>query len=964
MAEKKPSKYSDRGAIGSPEELDAYGVWVKSEPQDLTANMAEAVNFDTEAVPYADFDMEFDNSEESSFDFPALEPEIPEVSIESDEFASDDNDSFDDGIKASYAGASLGRGSEEASTQLLMKIADELSAIRSELSTLKKEFAGVRIEGVSGAKAETRHGGFFDGEEGDDEKITLTGDEMENILTSANFAAPEEDTGFDPQREADEAALKELSQQNESAAETEEEEEIKIDFDNLGISLDDDTGAEAAIDEFPPLEAGADDEFETSSLDEIPPLEEEIMPLEALEEEDDEELQNLRREGASPFTPAPDNSVYLETDPFALDDAALEETTLEETTLEDASLEGASLEETTLEDASLGGTSLEEATLEDAPLEDTSFADLTETAELEEAAPAEMVPLDMASEITEEFSLDDGGLDLDTEAFSLDDESLPAFEEETGALDISAEEKKSDEINIESPLSLEEDTNEEISLESPVSLEEEISLESSIPLEEEPSEEISLESPVSLEDEISFDSPISLEEDTSEEISLESPAPVEEETSEISLESPVPVEEEASEEISLESPAPAEEEISGEEAFDPGNLDLSEAVIDEPDLSAGLVEAPLEEPVLGDISFGDDISLDMDDFGSGIDIDIADSGSAEDTAESPAESPAAEDLAAAGDLAIDDIDTNVELNAEEDIGFAGGLTDDLSLDDIGTSVELDTGDSGVADSPAAELDTGDSSLTDDLSLSGDLSLDDTETSVDLDMGDSSVADAPAAELALDDAEPSVELDTGDSGLADGLTAELALDDAEPSVELDMGDSGVADGLTAELALDDTEPSAELALDDAEPSVELDTGDSGAGLTDDLTSDLALDDFDAGIALDVKDDNISTDSVDDDLTGVIPEGFEINAKDAPISMDDDLEAFDEGEISLPETSAAKTAGVDAEDIDIPANFKSELKSVLSYMDRLLESLPEDKIEEFAKSEYFDSYKKIFKELGLV
>jgi hypothetical protein len=35
-----------------------------------------------------------------------------------------------------------------------------------------------------------------------------------------------------------------------------------------------------------------------------------------------------------------------------------------------------------------------------------------------------------------------------------------------------------------------------------------------------------------------------------------------------------------------------------------------------------------------------------------------------------------------------------------------------------------------------------------------------------------------------------------------------------------------------------------------------------------------------------------------------------------------------------------------------------------MDRLLEALPEDKIEEFARSEQFDVYKKVFKELGLV
>ena len=34
-----------------------------------------------------------------------------------------------------------------------------------------------------------------------------------------------------------------------------------------------------------------------------------------------------------------------------------------------------------------------------------------------------------------------------------------------------------------------------------------------------------------------------------------------------------------------------------------------------------------------------------------------------------------------------------------------------------------------------------------------------------------------------------------------------------------------------------------------------------------------------------------------------------------------------------------------------------------MDQLLESLPEEKIQEFAKSEYFGVYKKLFEELGL-
>lgn len=50
-------------------------------------------------------------------------------------------------------------------------------------------------------------------------------------------------------------------------------------------------------------------------------------------------------------------------------------------------------------------------------------------------------------------------------------------------------------------------------------------------------------------------------------------------------------------------------------------------------------------------------------------------------------------------------------------------------------------------------------------------------------------------------------------------------------------------------------------------------------------------------------------------------------------------------------------------EITGDLKSEIKSVLSYMDQLLENLPEDKISEFAQSEHFVTYKKLFQELGL-
>jgi hypothetical protein len=118
---------------------------------------------------------------------------------------------------------------------------------------------------------------------------------------------------------------------------------------------------------------------------------------------------------------------------------------------------------------------------------------------------------------------------------------------------------------------------------------------------------------------------------------------------------------------------------------------------------------------------------------------------------------------------------------------------------------------------------------------------------------------------------------------------------------------------------------------------------------------------------------------EDLDQIIPEGFLVE------ELDDEGEAgfggagldILEEEISLDEIpedvlpeedegagEAAGAADSDEPEVSaLPGNFKTELKQVLSYMDQLLESLPEEKIEEFAKSEYFDTYKKLFKELGL-
>lgn len=79
----------------------------------------------------------------------------------------------------------------------------------------------------------------------------------------------------------------------------------------------------------------------------------------------------------------------------------------------------------------------------------------------------------------------------------------------------------------------------------------------------------------------------------------------------------------------------------------------------------------------------------------------------------------------------------------------------------------------------------------------------------------------------------------------------------------------------------------------------------------------------------------------------------------ISAGDDLQ--DESVFTEQFETEPKKENVSNE--EIPSDLKQEIKSVLSYMDQLLENLPEDKISEFAQSEHFVTYKKLFQELGL-
>ncbi|MCQ2612675.1 MAG: hypothetical protein MJ183_03635 [Treponemataceae bacterium] len=128
--------------------------------------------------------------------------------------------------------------------------------------------------------------------------------------------------------------------------------------------------------------------------------------------------------------------------------------------------------------------------------------------------------------------------------------------------------------------------------------------------------------------------------------------------------------------------------------------------------------------------------------------------------------------------------------------------------------------------------------------------------------------------------------------------------------------------------------------------------------------------DNGISLD-EDFEVPAGETDDFASEVSEE----DAVDEPVA--EELNSFEEPAVpeieeTVPETAEPApeevpeepAASLAAEDSSaVPDELKQDVKSVLLYMDQLLENLPEEKIAEFARSEHFEVYRKLFTELGL-
>jgi hypothetical protein len=203
-----------------------------------------------------------------------------------------------------------------------------------------------------------------------------------------------------------------------------------------------------------------------------------------------------------------------------------------------------------------------------------------------------------------------------------------------------------------------------------------------------------------------------------------------------------------------------------------------------------------------------------------------------------------------------------------------------------------------------------------------------------------------------------------------LDAEASELDAEiPELETELSE------LEAETPELEPEPPE---LEEILPDIEGESADE----QNDVTVDLDLrDEEPAQEAIDDAGDNSGAEREDEIAVPVLEEAETL---DQPVIPDylspDELAAINEAKrmSSVPESGSAKAEQPPAPVEPLPeheeavkpldkvmasSGFKKDLVTVLCYIDKLLEALPDEKIEEFARSEQFEVYKKLFTDLGL-
>ena len=230
-----------------------------------------------------------------------------------------------------------------------------------------------------------------------------------------------------------------------------------------------------------------------------------------------------------------------------------------------------------------------------------------------------------------------------------------------------------------------------------------------------------------------------------------------------------------------------------------------------------------------------------------------------------------------------------------------------------------------------------------------------DISIDMDMDESESVAVNLSDLEHD---TPVEIDASESGdIEDIQLDEISLDDfASPETEDDAQDILIDE---IDTAADDLQ---NIQID------EIDLGDDeGDAASPSEPQDILMDEIDtaaetrpaAGGIDDIPEINLDMDEIESVDQFALDE-LDISAEPDGVTFEESARGAD----TAPDTAEIEDIISNEPGIsDFPTSLREEIRDVLTYMDDLLESLPEEKVEEFVRSEHYEVYKKIFKELGI-
>ncbi|UOG44106.1 hypothetical protein MAL01_11680 [Leptospira noguchii] len=800
---------------------------------------------------------------------------------------------------------------------------------------------------------------FLDELEEEDAPIALSGNELDNILNTSSGASDDDLPDFITHIEDEDFSLPVEQDSNLLSSEFEDSEEEKISFPEHELE---EIGSSPVLLEEDSL-SFEDFELPTNDL--------EVLENSTLEEDEDanepialsdEELGNL-------LASENEESAALSEEPSDLAEAV------------DFDSPSSEPSEISLEE--------DEDTNEPIALSDEELGNLLASENEEPAALSEepsdlpeAVDFDSPSSELSEISLEE---DEDAnEPIALSDEELgnllaseneepAALSEEPSdlaeAVDFDSPSSEPSEISLEE----DEDTNE------PIALSDE-ELGNLLASENEESAALS-EEPSDLPEAVDFDSPsselseISLEEDedANEPIALsdeelgnllasenEEPAALSEEPSDLA------------EAVDWDSPSSESSEISLEDE------DANEPIALSDEELGNLLASENEEPAA--------LSEEPSDLSEAVDFDSPSSESSEISLEDEdANEPIALSLDELDHILTDENEELGNLLASEDEEPAA-LSEEPS--DLSEAVDFDSPSSELSEiSLEEDEDTNEPIALSDEEL-GNLLASENEESAALSEEPSDLAeavdfDSPSSELSeisLEEDEDANEpialsLDELDHILTDENEEPAALSE-EPSdlieaVDFDSPSSELS-GISLEddedanepIALSDEELGNLLASENEEPAA-LSEDEFGSNISEveeeeDLSEILGelppVSDLDA---FDSIDEDVSK---EEEVSKIVPTLESVKDQEMVIVLDEYADEEESSPIEelrkTPDQTEAITGQLSG---DVPS--KDEMKRIMTYLDELLGNLPDDLIREFSRSDYFELYKKLMKQIGV-